>query len=373
MNVFGIESLQTFTSEKWFRPVPDNSDMFWILSSQLQLQTDEIKPMVYTLKCSDIWVFRRDQECDEGWISQQNMQMYQDHWIVFKKRYVAQIKDCLNQTCAHEIDSPNAIYVNGEEKGWLSLKAKPTKLESFDDPNLWMLTVKSSEQISFNGGLSVKDQDGHRAYLNIYLPSIFVPDLGLSSEEPLRIAEQTFPVNEDRLVNLEGVLDVGIHQISYGSKTRELRIIAPKRKPDYQDKTFIAKLDVNKKIIPTYCKKETTEILEESGVCLSGAKFIGTDIPVTTWDSVCKPPNLKKDEKQSLEKPAEIISSIVKLAKELKKNNKSVPKWFKKTIQDIDNNVALRTLVEKKLRMHKQTALSYTELRRYVNRRYIKR
>ncbi|MYF56367.1 hypothetical protein F4225_11610, partial [Candidatus Poribacteria bacterium] len=134
-NLFGIENLHTYASEKWFRPFPDNSDMFWNLSSQLQLQTDEIKPIVYTLKCSDIWIFRKDQECDNGWLSQQNMQMYQDHWIVFKERYVSRIKDCLSQTRAHEIESPNVIYVNGEENGWLSLKVKPTKLESFDDPN----------------------------------------------------------------------------------------------------------------------------------------------------------------------------------------------------------------------------------------------
>ncbi len=367
-NLFGIENLQTYTSEKWFRPFPDNSDTFWNLSSQLQLQTDEINPMVYTLYCSDIWVFRVDQERDEGWISQQNMQLYQDHLIVFKERYIRRIKNCLSQTCEHEIDSPNAIYVNGEENGWLYLKATPTKLESFDDPDLWILSVKSSEQISLNGGLSVKDQNGHRSYLNICLPSIFVPELGFSSEESLRIGERRFPVNEDRLVSLEGILDVGIHQISYGSKTRELRIIASERSLDHQEKMLIAKLDTAKKTIPTYSEKETDEISEDSSVWISGARFFGIDILNTTWNNVCKPPILKKDEKQSLEKPAEIISSVVKLAIDLKKKKNPVPKWFKKTIQDIDNNVAMRTLVEKKLRKHKQTALSYTELRKYISR-----
>ncbi len=367
-NPFGIENLQTYTSEKWFRPFPDDSDTFWNLSSQLQLQTDEINPMVYTLYCSEIWVFRVDQECDEGWISQQNMQLYQDHLIVFKERYIEQTKNCLSQTCEHEIDSPNAIYVNGEGNGWLYLKATPIKLESFDDPNLWMLSVKSSEQICLNGGLPVKDHDGHRAYLNICLPTIFVPELGLSSEEPLRIGDQTFPMNENRLINVEGILDVGIHQISYGSKTRELRIIASECSLEHQEKTLIAKLDTDKKTIPSHSKKEIAEISEESGVWLSGAKLFGADIPNTIWDNVCKPPILKKDEKQSLEKPAEIISSVVKLAIELKKNTTPVPKWFKKTFKDLDQNIVMRTLVEKKLRKHKQTALSYTELRKYISR-----
>ena len=369
-NFLGIENLQIYTSEKWFRPFSDNSDTFWNLSSQQQLQTDEINPMVYTLYCSDIWVFRVDQECDEGWISQQNMQLYQDHLIVFKERYIGEIKNCLSQTCEHEIDSPNAIYINGEENGWLCLKATPTKLESFDDPNLWVLSVKSSEQICLNGGLLVKDHDGHRAYLNICLPTIFVPELGLPDDEHLRIGDQTFPMNENRLIRVEGILDVGIHQISYGNKMRELRVIAPEPKSslENQGETLILKLATDKKTIPTYSEKETAEISDEPGVWLSGAKFFGSDIPKTTWEKVSKLPIQKKDEKQLLEIPAEIISSVVKLAIELKKKDNPVPKWFKKTIQDIDNNVAMRTLVEKKLRKHKQTALSYTELRKYISR-----
>ena len=62
--------------------------------------------------------------------------------------------------------------------------------------------------------------------------------------------------------------------------------------------------------------------------------------------------------------PAQLISSVVKLAIELRNNGVSVPEWFDETIQYLDDNVALRTLVQKKLQQYKKNALSYDDLRK---------
>lgn len=361
-NSLEIGRLKTYTSKMWFRPVIDSKSTFWKLTDHLRLQTNETKPMVYTLHQSAVWVFRRDSECDNGWISKRNMQLHQNHIIVFQERYIERIKVYLSQSCEHDIDSLDPTYVNNEEYGWLHLRVKPTKLKSFDDPNLWMLSVKSSEQISFSGGLSVKDEDGHQAYLNICLPSISVPELGLSNDERLRICGQSLPVNKERLINLEDSMDVGIHLISYGGKTRELRIITPERSLEHQEKTLAAKLSTDKKTIPTYYEKDIVDISEGLGVWLSGAMFLGKEIPKTTWGNLAKPTIPKDKEKQLLEIPAEIISSVVKEAIKLQKKRSPIPKWFKKTFKDLDQNVALRTLIQKKLQEYKEIALSYDDL-----------
>ena len=367
-NSLGIKCLQTFNSEKWFRPVPDNSGMFWNSPNALQLQTDEIKPLVYTLHRSNIWVFRVDPECDGGWISQTNMQLYEDHLIVFQKRFIEQVKDHLKQVCEQEIETPKPIYVSEKENGWFYLRATPTTRKSVGDPDLWMLSVNSSKQIQIRG-LSVKGQDGHRAYLNICPITVFVPELSLFTEEPLRIGEKTFPVNADRLIKLENTLEVGIHRLCYGNKTRELRVIAPERSLEYQEETLTAELSQDQETIPAYSSKAIDEITGGAGLWLAGAKFFGTDIPATTWDDVqTEPLAHEKDENQSFKSPAQLISSVVRLAIELKDNKTSIPEWFDETIKYLDQNVAVRTLVQKKLKDYHKTALSYADLCKYVGR-----
>ena len=366
-NSLGIESLKTLNSEKWFRPETDKNNTFWNLWNDLRLQTDEIKPIVYTLNRSDIWVFRTDQECDEGWISQPYMHLNEEHLIVFRELLEDRVINCLTQITEQEIDTPNAIYVDDEENGWLYLRITPTQIQTFSGPILWRLSVKSREQISFSGGLLVKNRQNRRAYLNICLPIIIVPDIGLADEERLQVNELTCPVGEDRSVSLNNVLEPDVYQIKYGSKTRELRVTSPICSPDHENNTLIAALNTDRDKIPTYSEETTAEIMEESGVWLAGAKFFGADIPNVTWDDVRTVPSSKqKDKNQSVKSPAHLISSIVQLAIKLNSNNVSVPEWFDETIQYLDENVALQSLVQKKLQQYKEKALSYDHLRRYI-------
>ena len=360
-NSLGIKCLQTFNSEKWFRPISDNNDTFWNLQDILQLRTDETKPITYTLNSSDIWVFRVDSECDDGWISQKNMCLYEDHLILFHKRLINQVTACLKLTCRQEVETP--IPVNKKKNSWFYLQATPTTLKRVDDPDLWRLSVDSSKQICFTGGLSVKGKDGRRAYLDICLPSVSVPDIGNSDDLPLEIDDRPFPVDEDRLVKLENKLGVGIHQLSYGKKTRALRVVAPDRSLKHQEKTLTTTFSKSHESIPSYSVEIITEIAEKSGLWLAGTKFFGTDIPEVTWDDVqIEPLTQQKDENQLFESPAQLISSVVKLAIELKHDKVSVPEWFNGAINYLDQNIAMRILVQKKLQQYHETALSYADL-----------
>lgn len=353
-NLLGINSLKIFNSEKWYRPQIDKKNAFWNLLNDVQLQTDEIKPIVYTLSRSDIWVFRKEKECDDGWISQRNMHLNEDHYILFHKRLQNAVLTCLRQTCEHELEEPIPINKTGTKKDWYYLTVTPTKLRGFDDPNLWKLSVDPSNKISFNNGLSVKDKNGHRAYLDICLPKVSLPDLGNSNDLSLQIGEQTFSVGEDRLVRLENKLGVGNHQLSYGKKTRELRVITPEHPLEQPEKTLIASLS-DQGTIPSYSEERIHEINEKSGVWLTGAKFYGKDIPDGKLPHVPNP-------NQSIIPPAHLISSVIKLAIELKEGNSSIPDWFDEAFKSIDNNITLQTLVQKKLRQYKGKALSYEEL-----------
>ena len=359
-NPLGIKHLQTSNSEKWFQPLIDEGGAFWNLPNRLQLQTVEAKPIIYTLGCSDIWVFQKDPERDDGWLSQRNMQLYEGHLIVCRKELTEQVSACLNQTCETENEEPNFIY-----DGWLYLRAKPTKLLSFSEQDLWRLSVVYSKQIRFIGGLSTQDQHGHRAYLNMCLPTVFVPDLGLSSEVPLKVGSQELSVGKDRLVMLEDVLGPGVHKISYGGKTSDLRVITPKRSLEHDNRTLIAALSQDDLGIPTYSIREIAEMSTESGVWLSGARILGTSIPEITWADVqIEPSTPKEDSDLSSKAPAELISLVVKTAIELKQDKALVPKWLGKIIEYLDQNIALRTLVQKKLRHYHETALSYADLRK---------
>ena len=355
INSFGIKRLQTSGSERWFRPVIDEEGTFWETLNPLQLQTVEAKPIIYTLGRSDIWVFRRDSERDDGWLSQQNMQLYEDHLIVFRKSFVNQVIAYVEQTCELEVETLSPIYDD-----WLCLRGTPTKPLSVSNSELWRLSVDSDKRIRFIGGLSVRDQNGHRAYLNICLPIVFVPDLRLSSEVPLKVGSQELSVGENRLVMLAGVVGPGVHKISYGGKTSYLRVVAPKRSLDHNNWALAATLPQD----GSGMMKKIAEISAESGVWLTGARFLGTDIPETTWDDVQTEPQVQQEDNNSfLRTPAELISSVIKVAIELKHDEASAPEWLGQAIIYLDQNVALRSLVQKKLGHYHEMALSYTDLR----------
>ena len=352
-NPLGIQHLQPSYLEKWFRPVIDGIGKFWKLPNRLQLQTDEPNPIVYTLGLSDIWVFREDSERYDGWLSQRNMQRYEDHLIIFRKRLVSQVIDCLKQTCEQEFEAPSPIYVDGRENDWLCLRAEPTKFVSFSEQDLWKLSVVSSEHIGLIGGLSVKNQEGRKAYLDFCLPTVFVPDSGLPDEEFLWIDEQAFAVDADRVVKLDGVLNPGSHLLTYGRQTRELRVISPECSLEHHNRTLIVSISEDQGSMPTYTVKKILEISEGSEIWLTGAQIFG-DIP--------PPPPPDKFSKVS----AHIISSVVKVAIDFKRGNTSVPEWFNEAIEYLEQNVGLQAMVEKKLNLYHETALSYVELRKQI-------
>ena len=285
------------------------------------------------------------------------MQLYEDHLIMFRKRLASQVMDCLRQTCEQEIEEPSLIYVDSKENDWLYLRAKPIKSESFSKQELWRLSVVSGKRISLIGGLSVRDRNGRRAYLDICLPTVFIPKLGLSDQEPLWIDEQEFSLDKDRLVPLHNALRPGIYQLAYEGQTRELRVISPERSLEHRDQTLIAAISEDQTTMPTYAVKEVSEISEGTGIWLAGAKIFG-DIP--------PPPPLANDKFSRI--PAHIISSVVKVAIDFKQGKTSMPEWFDEVIEYIDHNVALRAFVEKKLNLYHETTLSYVELRKQIGK-----
>ena len=362
-NFLGIQHLQPSHLEKWFRPIIDSSSTFWDLQNRLQLQTDEPNPIVYTLGFSDIWVFREDPERDDSWLSRRNMQLYEDHLIVFRKRLASQVMDRLRQTCEQEIEEASLIYVNGKENDWLYLRVKPIKSVPFPDQKFWKLSVVSGKRLSLIGGLSVRDSDGRRAYLDICLPTVFVPNLGLSDQDPLQVDGQKFPLDENRFVKLSDTLGPGTYHLTYGGQTRELKVISLERSLEHRKQTLIATIPEDQTVMPTYSIKEIAEVSEKFGLWLSGAKFLGTDIPKVSWEDVEKipePSTLKNN--QSFKVPANIISSVVRIAIDFKQGKVSVPEWFDEVIEHLDQNVALRSIVQKKLKCYNKKALSYTEL-----------
>ena len=362
-NPLGIQILQTFDSEKWFRPVVDEKSAFWNLQNRWEVTTDETKPIIYSLDPSDVWVFREDPERDDGWLSQRNMQLYEDHLIVFREKLVEHVLPCLKQTCALSDDKPNRIH-----DGWLYMRAKPIRLQPFSTRELWRLSVISSKQIRLIGGLSVQDQHRRRAYLSICLPDIFVPNLGLSSEVPLNIDAHAYPVGENRLVRFENTLGTGVYQLSYGTQSRTLWVIDPQRDMEYDSETLVANLSHDRTAIPKYSIERIAEISEKFGVWIAGARFFGIDIPEVTWDDVQTEPQIEEDGDSLPKASAELISAVVRAAIEHRQNIALMPEWLGQAIKHLDQNMALRVLVEKKLRHYHETALSYADLCKEVGR-----
>ncbi len=355
-NLLEFQYLQPSPLEKWFRPIIDSSGTFWSLRDTLQLQTDEANSIIYTLSYSDIWIFRKDPDRDDSWLSQRNMQRYEDHLIIFHKRLVDQVVDCLRQTCEQEFEECNTIHVNGKENDWLYLQVEPTKFASFPEKDLWKLSVVSSKRIGLIGGLSVTNQNGRKAYVDFCLPTVFVPDLGLPDKENLWIGGRAFAVDADRRIKLDGVLDPGSHLLTYAEQTRELHVISPECSLAHHERTLIAFISENRTTMPTYAVKEISEISEGSNTWFTGAKLIG-DIPP-----------LPPVNEEFFRIPAHIISSVVKIAIDLKQNKNSTPEWFDELIEYLDQNVILRAFVEKKLNIYNETALSYAELRKQIGR-----
>ena len=367
-NALGIEYLQLSHLEKWFRPIPDNNGEFWNLLNRLQVQTDETNSIIYTLSLSDIWVFQKDPTRDDSWFSQRNMQLGEKHLIIFRKHFISQVMDCLGKVCEQEFERPSPIYIDGKKENWLYLEVEPTKFESFSNQKLWKLSVTAGKRLSLVGGLSVTDQNERKAYLDICLPNVFVPNLGLSDQEVLRIDEREFLFNQDRLVTLDNVLGPGVYQLAYGGQTRELRVISPERSLEHHDQTLLAGISQDQTAMPTYSLKRIEEVSEKFGLWFVGVKFFGTDIPKVSWGNMGEIPPEPPPPEPSFKVPANVISSVVQVAIDFKQGKTSVPDWFEEAIEYLEQNIALRALVEKKLNIYHEKALSYVELREQIGK-----
>ena len=120
--------------------------------------------------------------------------------------------------------------------------------------------------------------------------------------------------------------------------------------------------------MPTYSIKKIEEVSEKFGLWLTGVKFFGTDIPKVSWEDMKEIPPEPPPPEPSSKVPANVISSVVQVAIDFKKGKASVPDWFEEALKYLDQNVALRALVEKKLNIYHEEALSYAELRGQIGK-----
>ena len=69
-NSLNVESLQS-DDDEWFEPFVVNADCssLQVLQNDIEIKSEETRPLTYRLKPSDIWVFRCDSERDDGWLS----------------------------------------------------------------------------------------------------------------------------------------------------------------------------------------------------------------------------------------------------------------------------------------------------------------
>lgn len=359
-NSLGIETLQPL-DEQWFKPFVMRASglSFQVLQNGVELKSEEIKPLTFRLKSSDIWVFRYDSEPDDGWFSQGNLLLHEEHHIVYCKQLERKVTSFLQQIC-DEIPIPKSICIAGKETGWQYIKIEPIALS---DSSLLGFRVTTLDQIRFVGGLPLDRRSN--SYYDFCLPTIVVPNLIADSSDPFYMNGQAIEVPIDRKIELPDKLDSGEHHFSYLDCQSTLRIVSPKRSLEHQKKTLTAALSEDQETIPTYSIEITDEIAEKPGLWLAGTMLFGADIPEVTWDDVLTEPiNQEKNENRSYKSPAQLISSVVKLAIELKSNQISVPEWFNEAIKYIDQNVTMRTLVEKKLQQYHEMALSYADLRK---------
>ena len=357
-NSLGIETLQPL-DEQWFEPFVTRANRlsFQVLQNGVELKTEEIKPSTFRLKSSDIWVFRYDSEPDDGWFSQGNFLLHEEHHIVYCKQLERKVTSFLQQIC-DEIPTPKPIRIADKETGWQYIKIEPTALS---DSSLLGFRVTTLDQIRFVGGLPLDRRSN--SYYDFCLPTIVVPNLITDSNDPFYMNGQAIEVPIDRKIEFPDKLDSGEHYFSYLDCQSTLRIVSPKRSLEHQKETLTAALSEDQETIPTYSIETTDEIAEKSGWWLVGTMLFGADIPEVTWEDVLTEPiNQEKDKNLSYKSAAQLISSVVKLAIELKYDKVSVPDWFNEAIKYIDQNITVRTLVQKKLQQYHETALSYDDL-----------
>lgn len=361
-NDLGIEILQPL-DEQWFRPfvMRVNSLSLQVLQDGVELKSEEIKPLTFRLKSSEIWIFRHDSEPDEGWFNKGNLLLHEEHRIVYRKQLKRSLITFLQQICNDEL-IPKSIYIADQETEWQYMKIRPTTL---CDSSFLGFRVTTSNQIRFVGGLPLDRRSN--SYFDFCLPTIVVPNLIDLPGKSFCINGQATKIPNDRKIELSGKPDRSEYQFSYLDCQATLRVISPIRSSDHEKQTLATNMDLNSNALPIFIDRQVAEISDESGVYLTGAKFLGTDIPEVSWEDMEKIPEPPPTD-PSFKTPANIISSVVQVAIDLRRGNASVPEWLDEVIAYLDQNPAVRALVEKKLNRYYETALSYTELRKQIGR-----
>lgn len=350
-------------NQQWFEPlVLDDRRSFWNLRNNLELKSTNSNPLKFRLEASDIWIFRRDPDRDDDWLSQNNLLLHEEHLIVFRERLRREVQLFLNQVC-EESRMPEKIRVTGNETGWQYVHAKPIVFQS----PLMGYHVTTLDQIRFVGGLPVDRRSN--SYLEACLPEIVVPNLVASNEDSFYINGKALPVPSNRKIGLSAGLTPDAYHLSYFDCRTTLRVVSPIRCTAHEKQTSAIKFDFTTKKIPVFEDCEIAEISSKPGVWLAGAKLFGKDVPETTWDDIQTEPQIQEEDTKPLAKPpAELISLVIKAAIEHRQNKASIPDWLAQAIKHLDQNVALRSLVERKLRHYHETALSYADLCKEVGR-----
>ena len=347
-NSLNVESLQS-DDGKWFEPfvVKANTLSLQVLHNGIEIKSEETRPLTYQLKPSDIWVFRINSEPDDGWFSQGNLLLHEIHRIVFHKEQNLRVTSILKHVC-DPFASPEPICVSDEETDWQYVDIKPIVL--CKRPIL-EYRITTSDKISFVGGLPLDRRSN--TYFDFCPPAIVFPNLIADSNEPFYMNGETKEVPFNRKIEFCNKPGPGEYRFSYLDQYITLSIISLNRSTEHEKQTFAINLDPNAKKLPIFKDCKITEISEESDVWLAGAKFFGED----------NIPRFVENGERTLVLPAaELISSVVRVAIELKQENASPPEWLYKAINNLNQNVALQALVKKKLNDYSETALSYQDL-----------
>lgn len=344
-NSLNVESLQS-DDGRWFEPFVVDADIssLQVLQKSIEIKSEETKSLTYQLKPSDIWVFRNELEPDDGWFSQGNLLLHEVHRIVFRKKQNHRVTSILQHVC-EPFTPPKSICVGGEETNWQYVEVKPIVL--CNTPILGYY-ITTSKRISFVGGLPFDKRS--YSYFDFCLPTIVVPNLISDSDDLLYFNGQERKVPRDRKIKLPDNLSPGEYKLSYLDRESTLRVISPIQFSTHESQTPAIHIDPTSKNPPSFKVCDIAEMSEESGVWLTGAKFFVDPIPLPSEESLLSI------------SPAEIVSSVVKVAIELKQENTSPPEWLYKAINNLNQDVALQALVKKKLNDYWETALSYHDL-----------
>lgn len=364
-NPLDVEALQLSDDDQWYEPyvMHANLEVFQILQNGVELKTTGANPFTYRIKPSDIWVFRWDSDHADGWLSTNNLLLHEEHLIVYSRQLEWEVTSFFKQVC-DKISTSKSIRIGGKGTGWQYIKATPTRL--YDSSFFgFRITTTETKQIKFVGGLPVGGQ--RNSYIDFCLPTIVVPNRLTDSNESFYMNGQSVDIPTNRKIELPDQLDSDKYHFSYlDCLQTTLHIITPKRSEKHQEKVLTTVLSKNRDAIPTHSKEPIAEFMEKSGVRVTGAKLFGLDIPETTWDDVSEVPIEPAPTKNENKMPAQLISSVVKLAIKLKNNDLSIPEGFDETMQYLEENVAVKTLVQKKLQQYKENALSFEDLRKYI-------